>query len=48
MATHASILPWEIPWTDKPGGLVPGVAKQLDTTEQLSTPGYGFQSLDCV
>ena len=21
MATHPSILAWEIPWTDKPGGL---------------------------
>ena len=21
MATHASILAWEIPWTEKPGGL---------------------------
>ena len=21
MATHASILPWEIPWTEDPGGL---------------------------
>ena len=21
MATHSSILAWEIPWTDEPGGL---------------------------
>ena len=21
MVTHSSILAWEIPWTDKPGGL---------------------------
>ena len=21
MATHASILPWRIPWTEEPGGL---------------------------
>ena len=21
MATHSSILPWKIPWTEKPGGL---------------------------
>ena len=28
MATHASILAWEIPWTEEPGGLqVPGVTK---------------------
>ena len=27
MATHSSILAWRIPWTEKPGGLVRGVAK---------------------
>ena len=27
MATHSSILGWEIPWTKEPGGLVHGVAK---------------------
>ena len=29
MATHSSILAWEIPWTEKPGGLytVHGVTK---------------------
>ena len=29
MATHSSILPWRIPWTEKPGGLhtVQGVTK---------------------
>ena len=27
MATHSSILAWKIPWTEKPGGLVCGVAK---------------------
>ena len=33
MATHSSILPWRIPWTEKPGRLQSkGVAK-LDTTE---------------
>ena len=21
MATHSNILPWEIPWTEEPGGL---------------------------
>ena len=28
MATHSSILPWELPWTEEPGG----VAKELDMT----------------
>ena len=27
MATHSSILAWEIPWTEEPGGLQPRVAK---------------------
>ena len=36
MAAHLSILAFEIPWTEKPGGLqVQGVTKELDTTEQL-------------
>ena len=29
MATHSSILAWEIPWTEEPGGL------QSDTTQRL-------------
>ena len=32
MATHSSILAWEIPWTEKPGGLVHGVTKESDMT----------------
>ena len=34
MATHSSILAWEIPWTEDPGGLhtVHGVAES-DTAE---------------
>ena len=30
MATHSSILAWEIPWTEKPGGLQWDL-KELDT-----------------
>ena len=30
MATHYSILAWEIPWTED---IVHGVTKELDTTE---------------
>ena len=38
MATHSSILAWEISWTEEPGRLctVHGVAKEPDTTEQLN------------
>ena len=34
MATRSSILAWEIPWTEKPGGLYsPWGHKELVTTE---------------
>ena len=37
MATHSSILAWEIPCKEEPGGLqVHGAAKESDTTEQLN------------
>ena len=33
MATHSSVLAWEIPWTEKPGRLQSmGLQKSLDTT----------------
>ena len=47
MAPHSSILAWEIPWTEEPGGLQSmGVTKELDTTERLNknnrqNPGEG-------
>ena len=31
MATHSSILAWEIPWTEGLGGLVCRVTKELDS-----------------
>ena len=31
MVTHSSILAWEMPWTEEPGGLVYGFAES-DTT----------------
>ena len=35
MSTHSSILAWEIPWAEEPGGLyiVHRIAKELDMTE---------------
>ena len=31
MATHSSVLAWEIPWTEEPGGLQSfGLQKELD------------------
>ena len=32
MATHSSILAWEIPWTEDPGGLQSMGSQELDTT----------------
>ena len=37
MATHSSILVWEIPGTEEPGGLQSPGHKESDTAEQLST-----------
>ena len=32
VATHSSILAWEIPWTEEPRAIVYGFAKELDMT----------------
>ena len=37
METHSSILAWEIPWTEEPGGLQPWVRKESDMSEQFRT-----------
>ena len=33
MATHSSILPWRIPWTEEPVGYSPQGSKESDSTE---------------
>ena len=33
MATHSSILAWEIPWTEEPGWLQSMGSQELDTTQ---------------
>ena len=38
MATHSSILTWEIPWTEEPGGL-PSMGSQRDMTEHTARKG---------
>ena len=35
MATHSSILAWNIPWTEELGGYSPWGRKESDTTERL-------------
>ena len=37
VATHSSILPWKIPWTDEPGRLQSMEFKESDTTEHACT-----------
>ena len=32
MATHSSVLAWEIPWTEEPGGIQSMESQVLDTT----------------
>ena len=34
MATHSSILSWEIPWTEEPGRLQPMEVTESDVTKQ--------------
>ena len=34
METFSSIITWEIPWTEEPGGLQSMFCKELDMTEQ--------------
>ena len=36
MATHSSILAWEIPWIEEPGGLQAMGLQEWDTTKQLN------------
>ena len=36
MATHSSILAWEIPWTEEPGGLQSMGSQRVRQNEQLS------------
>ena len=36
MAIHSSILAWEIPWTEEPGGLQSMGSQESDTAEGLT------------
>ena len=36
MATHSSILAWEIPWTEEPGSLRSTGRKESDMTKRLN------------
>ena len=43
MATHSSVLAWEIPLTEEPGGLQ-SMGSQRDMTEQLNNDNKGFRT----
>ena len=44
-AAHSSILAWQTPWTEEPGGLQSlGVSKQWDMTERLTHSHVSFLS----
>ena len=49
MATHASVLTWEFPWTELPGGLQSMWAtvhhKAQDTTQRLNNQGIPDSSV---
>ena len=48
MATHSSILAWEFPWTEKPGGLQSTGSQESDTTKRLNhhhQNGYVYHRL---
>ena len=36
MATHSSILAWDLPWTEEPGGLQSVGSQESDMTERLT------------
>ena len=42
MATHSSIIAWEIPWTEEPGGLQSMESQELGMTEQLILSLFTF------
>ena len=44
MPTHSSILTWEIPWTEEPGGLQSVGSQESDTTDGLIHTHIPFKS----
>ena len=45
MATHSSILAWEIPWTEESGGLQSMGSQESDTTYQLNHQAMSYQDV---
>ena len=44
MVTHSSMLAWEIPWMEEPGGYSPWGDTELDMTEHAHTHGVHMGS----
>ena len=47
MATHSSILAWEMPWTEKPCRLPPGVGHKR-VGHNLATKQQQQQQVSCI
>ena len=48
MAIRSSILAWNIPWTEEPGGpQYMGLQKSLETSEQLSNSKHNCLTMLC-
>ena len=45
MATHTSVLAWEIPWTEEPHELQSRGGKESDTTERLTVYRFWVASV---
>ena len=48
MATHSSVLAWEVPWTEEPGGLQSMWLKESDMTKRLNTHHVATSPPPCV
>ena len=47
MATHSSILAWEIPWTEEPGGLQSMGSQRVGVTEHSHTVHSFMAAASC-
>ena len=48
MATHSSILAWEFPWTEEPGGLQPmGIAKSCTRLSDIHSLSHSLSLVIC-
>ena len=45
MATYSSVLPWEIPWTEEPGGLQSMGSQKSQTTERLDSNSSSWNEM---